>query len=73
MSNFLRFTTVNNKVVYINISNIYSVERGNDTATCKIISVNGANHLVAEHVEEVLARIEGKDSRAASILFGDKK
>ena len=73
MSNFLQFKTVDGKVVYINIKNIYSVERGNDIATCKIISTHGASHLVTEHVEEVLARIEGKDSTAASILFGDKK
>ena len=73
MSNFLRFKTVDGKTVYINLKNVYSVERGNNEATTKIISTNGANHLVEMHVEEVIALIEGRDASAASILFGKNK
>lgn len=73
MENFLRFKTVDGKTVYIRIKNIYSIERGHDIKTCKIISINGAYHIVTEHLEEVMAKIEGRDTKAASILFGDKK
>lgn len=73
MSDFLRFKSVDGKTVYINMKNVYSVERGHDESTTKIISVNGASHLVQMHVEEVLALVEGRDASAASILFGKKK
>lgn len=71
--NFIRFKTIDGKTVYINMGNVYSVERGNHEATTKIISVNGASHLISMHVEQVLALVEGRDDAAANILFGRKK
>lgn len=73
MSDYYKFNTKLGSVVYINIKQIYSVERGNSDFTTRITSTSGAVHIVDKHIEEVLAILEERDMSAASILFGSRK
>lgn len=73
MSDFYKFKSLDGTNVYINIKLIYSIEKGPRDGFTKIISTNGANHVVEKHIEEVLAILEDRDPTIPAILFGKKK
>ena len=55
---------------YVNIDDIFSVSKLQD-GTC-ITSTNGYMVNVVEHITEVIAIIEERDSLPAKVLFGQK-
>ena len=58
---------------YVNIDDIFSITKitGNTGGTL-IVSSNGYNVNVEEHITEVIAAVEERDSLPAKVLFGNK-
>lgn len=57
--------------IYVNIDDIFSICKSTDSSTI-ITSNNGFTVTVEEHIAEVVAIIEERDSLPAKVLFGTK-